>query len=77
MSSHHSQEAINLHHKQVAAGKVRRQQRQEARQQVFMALREEARTEYNIVLSFGFMCFMYIMLAIPAYLNYIGRSILW
>ena len=71
MSSHHSQRAFNLHHDQVAAGRVRRLQRQTDRLQRYLAGREEARAEYQCMLVFGFIGFAYIMLMTAAYMEYI------
>lgn len=71
MSSHHSQRWFNLHHNQVNAGRERRGQRQWERHENYMATRGEARREYGFMLCCGFICFAYIMFAIPAYLGYV------
>jgi len=71
MSSHHSQKWFNLHHGQVAAGRVRRLQRQTARLDCFLTGRAEARFEYNCGLVFGFLCFSYTMFVTATYLGHI------
>ena len=71
MSNHHSQKSINLHHGQVSAGRGRRQQRQDARLQNFLSLREQLRLEYNFMLACGFICFAYTTLATAVYLGYV------
>ena len=71
MSSHRSQRSIHLHHDQVNAGKLRRQQRQEERQQRYLVMRHEARLEYGFMLSLGFVCFAYTMIATAVYLRFV------
>ena len=71
MSSHHSQKAINLHHDQIAAGKARRRQRYEDRLHSYLETCRQYRYDRNCILSFGFICFAYSMLAIPFYLKYV------
>ena len=71
MSSHHSQEAINLHHQQVSAGRERRMQKQEEKRQRYLTMREEARTHYNAVLCFAFIWFAYVNIATAVYLGYV------
>jgi len=71
MSSHHSQKAINLHHNQVSAGRVRRLQRQEERMQNYLGMRKQLRMEYNFMLVCGFICFAYTMIATAVYTGYI------
>jgi len=71
LSSHHSQEAINLHHEQVNAGKERKLQRQIDKQQRYLTLRNEARGNYNAVLCIAFVWFAYMQIATAVYLGYI------
>jgi len=71
MASHHSQRFFNLHHDQVNAGKARRLQRQTDRAQNFMALRGQARFEYNFTLVCGFVCSAYMIIIPAVYLGYI------
>jgi len=75
MSSHHSQEYFNLHHDQVNAGRARRLQRQAERLHSFLTMRKQLRLEYNCMLSFGFICFAYTMLATPFYLRYVLNTL--
>ena len=67
----HTQRSVNLHYDQVNAGRTRRVQRQAERLQGFLAGREEARSEYQCVLAFGFIGFAYTMLVTAVYLGYI------
>lgn len=71
MSNHHSKRAINLHHDQVNAGRVRRQQRQDERMQNYLIGWQEARREYWCIITFGVLCFSYAMIATAVYLGYI------
>lgn len=71
MSSHRSQRCTNLHHNQVNMGKARRVQHQIDRLQNFLEMRKELKMEYDCMLSFGFICFAYTMIATSIYLGYI------
>ena len=71
MSSHHSQEAINLHHQQVSAGKARRMQKHEEKRQRYLTMRQEARANYNAALCFAFIWFAYMNIGTAVYLGYV------
>lgn len=71
MSNHHSQQSILLHHKQVNDGKERRLNRQIERHQRYLTMRDEARSDYQCILNFGFIGFAYLMFAVTAYTGYI------
>ena len=71
MSSHHSQEAINLHHHQVSAGKERRKEKQAERLQRYLTKRKDAVLQYNFMMCMTFLWFAYSQMAIPQYLRYI------
>lgn len=71
MSSHHSQKTINLHHAQVSAGRERKMQRRQDRQERYLAISKEKRMTYNSVLIISFIWFAYLQVATAVYLGYI------
>lgn len=71
MSNHHSQRSINLHHDQVNAGIVRRQQRQAGRMLGYLTRWAEARRDHLCVVVFSVLWFSYAMIASAVYLGYV------
>jgi len=75
MSNHHTQKAINLHHRQVNAGRERKLQHRLERLSIYWLKREEGEANVKMASIFGFICFAYSMIATAAYLGYIMPAI--
>ena len=75
MSNHHTQKAINLHHRQVNAGRQRRENRRLERLSIYWMKREEGEVNVKTTSIFGFICFAYSMIATATYLGYIMPAI--
>jgi hypothetical protein len=71
MSNHHTQCAINLHHDQVNAGKLRRRQRQDERLAGYMGRWAEYRFQQDCALVFTFIVTSYMMIATAVYSGYV------
>ena len=69
MANHHSQESIDLHHRQVNAGKERRQRRLGERLGAYLIRRAEYYRDYWVVVGISVFCFAYGMIAIAVYLG--------
>ena len=70
MSSHLSAKAVNLHHKQVNEGKLRRTAKQEARLQRYLAKRHEFKLRERIAWGFAFLLFAYSMIITAVYMRW-------
>lgn len=70
MSCHRSQKSIMLHHRQIAGGKERREQRHADRQQRWFMTRQNALRELLVIRVMGVFCFVYIAFLVAAHLGY-------
>ena len=75
MSNHHTQKAINLHHRQVNAGRERKENRRLDRFSVYWLKREKGEANVRTASIFGFICFAYSMIATATYMGYIMPAI--
>ena len=75
MPSHHSQKSILLHHRQVNAGRERRENRRLERLGIYWMKREQGEMRVRTAMTFGFICFAYSMIATAVYMGYIMPAI--